>query len=174
MKDYILLLPVIFIIHDMEEIIGLKWFFNNNHWLYDRFPKLMNGFRMLSTARFALGVYEEFIPIFGVSLLAYYFPCKALYGLWFGIFLSLAGHFLVHIGQAVYIRKYIPCLITTLVCLPVSVIILVKAAGFLTFDIPTVIYTALGIAVMIANMILLFRFVLSDRSAGRRRLKENK
>ena len=173
MKDYILLLPIIFIIHDMEEIIGFERFFNNNPWLYDRFPKLMNGFCGLSTARFALGVYEEFIPFFGVSLLAYYFPGKVVYGLWFGMFLSLAGHFLIHIGQAIYIRKYIPCLITTLACLPVSVIILIKAAKLMVFDAPTVICVTLGTAVMIINMALLFRFVLFDRSAGRNKQEEN-
>lgn len=27
MKEFLLLLPVIFIIHDMEEIVGFGWFF---------------------------------------------------------------------------------------------------------------------------------------------------
>ena len=30
MREYLLLLPIIFIFHDMEEIIGFGWFFRNN------------------------------------------------------------------------------------------------------------------------------------------------
>ena len=107
MKDYILLLPIIFIFHDMEEIIGFDRFFKKNPDLFERFPKVTAPYRDFRTAGFALAVYEEFIPFFGVSLLAYYFPNDILYGLWFGIFLSLAAfvlmianlkfaHFLMH------------------------------------------------------------------------------
>ena len=105
MKDYILLLPIIFIFHDMEEIIGFGRFFKKNPDLFERCPKTLAPYRNFSTAGFALAVYEEFIPFFGVSLLAYYFPNYILYGLWFGIFLSLAAHLLVHLGHALYIRK---------------------------------------------------------------------
>ncbi len=105
MKDYILLLPIIFIFHDMEEIIGFGRFFKKNPDLFERFPKVTAPYRDFSTAGFALAVYEEFIPFFGVSLLAYYFPNEILYGLWFGIFLSLAAHLLVHIGHSLYIKN---------------------------------------------------------------------
>ena len=108
MRDYILLLPIIFIFHDMEEIVGFGWFFRNNPYVFERFPKVTNTYRGFTHMGFASAVYEEFIPFFGVSLLAYYFPGKVLYGLWFGIFMALAGHFLLHIGHTIHIRKYIP------------------------------------------------------------------
>ncbi|MCR5147896.1 MAG: HXXEE domain-containing protein [Eubacterium sp.] len=44
MKGYILLLPIIFIFHDMEEIVGFEWFFRRNPNLYDRFPRVMKDF----------------------------------------------------------------------------------------------------------------------------------
>jgi len=93
MKDFILLLPIIFIFHDMEELVGFGYFFRKNPWLYERFPKVMKNYKGFTNEGFALGVYEEFIPFFGVSLLAFYFPGKILYALWFGIFLSLLAHF---------------------------------------------------------------------------------
>ena len=74
LKDYILLLPIIFIFHDMEEIIGFGCFFRKNPWLFDRFPKVMKNYRGFTNEGFAIGVYEEFIPFFGVSLLAHFFP----------------------------------------------------------------------------------------------------
>jgi hypothetical protein len=74
MKEYILLLPIIFIFHDMEEVVGFGYFFKKNHDLYDRFPRVTKAYRNFKTEGFAAAVYEEFIPFFGVSLLVYYFP----------------------------------------------------------------------------------------------------
>ena len=151
MKDYILLLPLIFIFHDMEEIAGFIWFFKRNTYLFDRFPKVMNTYRGMTHEGFALAVYEEFIPFFGVSLLAYYFPCDILYGLWYGIFLTLLGHFFIHIGHSIYIRKYIPCVITSAICLPLSVIILVKCALLMGWNISILISAASAVIFMIVN-----------------------
>lgn len=53
MKDYILLLPIIFIFHDMEEIIGFGRFFKKNPDLFERFPKATAPYRDFNTARFA-------------------------------------------------------------------------------------------------------------------------
>lgn len=68
MKQYLLLLPIIFIIHDMEEIIGFRWFFRNNPTIFDRFPRITKAYKDCTTAGMALAVYEEFIPFFGISL----------------------------------------------------------------------------------------------------------
>lgn len=152
MREYILLLPILFIFHDMEEIAGLIWFFKRNTYLFDRFPKVMNTYRGMTHTGFALAVYEEFIPFFGVSLLAYYFPNDVLYGLWFGIFMSLAGHFFIHIGHSIYIRKYIPCVITSSICLPISILILIKCAGLMDWNTASMISTVVGIIFMIVNM----------------------
>ena len=151
MRDYILLLPLIFIFHDMEELAGFGWFFRKNPWLFERYPKVMNTYHGFTNEGFTLAVYEEFIPFFGVSLLAYYFPCSFLYGLWYGIFLSLLGHFFIHICHTVYIRKYIPCVATSIICLPISAFILVRCAAFMNADAVTVLAAAGGIVLMLAN-----------------------
>ena len=155
MKEYLLLLPIIFIFHDMEEIIGFGWFFRKNPWLYERFPKLMKLYIGFTEMGMAVGVYEEFFLFGGVSLLAFYFPCKLLYAVWYGFFLALTGHFVVHIGHTIYIRKYIPSFITSLISLPISVIVLIRAASFLTFDLVTVLGIALSVLLMIGNFFLL-------------------
>lgn len=151
MRDYILLLPIIFIFHDMEELAGFGWFFKKNPYLFERFPKVMNTYRGFTNEGFTLAVYEEFIPFFGLSLLAYYFPCDILYGLWFGMFLALFGHFFIHIGHSVYIRKYIPCVATSIICVPISSYILVKCALLTDFNIVTIIFIVVGTALMIVN-----------------------
>ena len=152
MKEFILLLPIIFIFHDMEEVVGFCWFFRKNPWLYDKFPRIMKAYRGITNEGMAAGVYEEFIPFFGVSLLAYFYPNRILYAVWFGIFLSLAGHFIVHIGQTIYLRKYIPSFITSVICLPISTNILLRCARVMTFDSVTIITIIVSIIVMMVNL----------------------
>ena len=151
MREYLLLLPIIFIFHDMEEIVGIEWFYSNNAWLFERYPKILKTYKGMTHMGFSAAVYEEFIPFFGVSLFAYYFPGQVVFALWYGIFLALAGHFLIHIGQALAIRKYIPCVITSLICLPVSIVILVKSAPYIEWNAFAVAIVISGIFLMLAN-----------------------
>ena len=152
MREYVLLLPIIFIFHDMEEIIGFGWFFKNNPELFDRFPIITKAYKDFTTAGMALAVYEEFIPFFGVSILAYFFPGKILYSIWLGIFLSLAGHFIIHIIHVIILRKYIPSFITSLICLPLSIAIITKSIHYISFDLASVFSVIMGVLLMIINL----------------------
>ena len=162
MREYVLLLPIIFIFHDMEEIIGFGWFFRNNPGIFDRFPMITKAYKDYTTAGMALAVYEEFIPFFGISLMAYYFENDVLYTLWFGLMISLTAHFLVHVGQSIYVKKYIPSLITSIICLPVSVIILIKSSQYMVFSLSTILLIVGSILFMVANLrfahLLMHRF----------------
>ena len=71
MREYLLLLPIIFIFHDMEEIVGIERFYSKNRWLFERYPKILRSYKGLTHMGFSAAVYEEFIPFFGVSLLAF-------------------------------------------------------------------------------------------------------
>lgn len=171
MREYLLLLPIIFIFHDMEEIVGIEWFYSNNAWLFERYPKILKTYKGMTHMGFSAAVYEEFIPFFGVSLFAYYFPGQVVFALWYGIFLALAGHFLIHIGQALAIRKYIPCVITSLICLPVSIVILVKSAPYIEWNAFAVAIVIAGILLMLANfkaahMVMHYVNKRADSAAG--------
>ena len=162
MREYVLLLPIIFIFHDMDEIIGFGWFFRNNPGIFDRFPMITKAYKDYTTAGMALAVYEEFIPFFGISLMAYYFENDVLYTLWFGLMISLTAHFLVHVGQSIYVKKYIPSLITSIICLPISVIILIKSSQYMVFSLSTILLIVGSILFMVANLrfahLLMHRF----------------
>ncbi len=152
MRDYILLLPIIFIFHDMEEIIGFGWFFRNNPEIFERFPRITKAYKDFTTAGMALAVYEEFIPFFGIGLLAYYFENDVLNALWYGLMLSLTVHFIVHIAQSIYIRKYVPSLITSIICLPISVVILINSSKYMNFSLMSVVIIFASIILMMANL----------------------
>ena len=136
----------------MEEIVGFERFFTKNPDLFDRHPKIMKAYKGFKTDGFALAVYEEFIPFFGISLLAYFFPGNILYSLWYSLMLSLTGHFVIHIGQSLYIRKYIPSLITSIICLTLSLAILIRCAGDIEFSLMTVLFIIIGVAIMMMNL----------------------
>jgi len=155
MKEFLLLLPIIFIIHDMEEIVGFGWFFRRNPWVYKRYPNVTKTYKNFKTDIFAASVYEEFIPFFGVSLVAYYFPNYILSAFWYGLMLALTAHFVIHIGLSIYIRKFIPSVITSALLLPICIFILIKTAEFLIFDYITI----FSIVISIIVMILVLRFV---------------
>lgn len=152
MREYTLLLPILFIFHDMEEIIGFGSFFKKNPSLFEQYPRITKAYRVFSTEGMALGVYEEFIPFFGVSLLTYFFSNKILNTVWFGLMLSLAVHYVIHIILCICIRKIIPSLITSLICLPVSVLIIVKCIPLLRFDSLTPVLIVSTAVLMMLNL----------------------
>ncbi|MCB2360887.1 HXXEE domain-containing protein [Clostridium estertheticum] len=62
------LFPLLFIFHDLEEIIFMQaWISKNRLYLCERFPilskKLLPHFDNITTSSFAFGVAEEFILI---------------------------------------------------------------------------------------------------------------
>jgi hypothetical protein len=62
-------------------------------------------------------------------------------------------HFIIHIGQAILIRQYIPATITSIICLPISLQILYKC--FLTIKSEwwyVAIFIVVGILVVAVNL----------------------
>ena len=169
MKDYILLLPLIYLFHDFEEIIGFGWFFRRNPEIFTKYPRLTAAYREYTDVGMAVGVFEQFLLFFGgSSVLAFYFPSRALYGVWYAMLLGLTAHFAVHIGICIYIRRYVPSLITSLICLPVGVLLLIKTAGLMTFDMLTVVSAAVTIPAMMLNMKLahIGMFMIGKKLSG--------
>ena len=69
---------------------------------------------------FALAVFEEFILVLSITLLAYFTQSRVFELIWLGGFVAFALHLLLHIGQSILLRKYIPALITSTICFPIS------------------------------------------------------
>lgn len=66
MHTYIWLFPLLFIFHDMEEIIGIiPWLHRNHKFLSEKYPAItraiMKQYGQASTEGFALAVFEELL-----------------------------------------------------------------------------------------------------------------
>lgn len=113
------LLPVLFMIHDFEELIMINvWKKRNKNYIEElkaqnkKVPYDFSG----STASYAIGIFEEFIIISVVTLLSYLFNN---YILWYGLFIAVTLHFFAHIYLYIKFKRYVPGNITTIIFTPI-------------------------------------------------------
>ena len=82
MKEYVWLFPIIFMFHDMEEIIGFKFFLRQNTAeLQKRFPFILRRYKDFSTEGFAL-VAGAFMTLGAILVFVNIFIAQKLMG-WF-------------------------------------------------------------------------------------------
>lgn len=151
------LLPVVFMLHDFEEIVLLRpWLSRHREALLERFPglarRLLPAGLRLSTNAFALIVAEEFALLAFVTLLAVEL---ALYDLWVGVLIAFALHLLVHLGQALALREYVPVVATSAAALPYCVWALVAMDARVPLDWGAAIaWAGVATVVLVANLVL--------------------
>ena len=110
------LFPVVFIIHDFEEIIMMRpWISKNSQMLKKRFPVLYPKFiskaGKLSTSSFALVVLEEFILL---VIITYITVEYGFYSMWTGLLMAFFLHLIIHLIQSLVVRIYTPFIITSM------------------------------------------------------------
>lgn len=147
------LLPIIFMFHDFEEIIMMKaWLGKNADEAASRFPflsKLLSKQKKLSTAAFALEVAEEFILI---SIITFFAVEQELHALWTGLLLVFFLHLIMHVGQFVVYRKYVPVIITSILSIPYCIYALAFISGYVNWA-----------SVLFLSLILLVAAILNLR-----------
>ena len=126
MQNYQLLvwlLPIVFMLHDFEEIIFMEnWFSHNREKLLKRVPKLapkiLSHTDQLTTARIALGVACMFLLVVAVTLIS---VISGVYYVWLAGFIVFSIHLFVHIAQSLVLRSYVPAVATSILALPYSI-----------------------------------------------------
>lgn len=108
------LFPIVFILHDFEELImGPSWIRKHGDEVARRFPFLagtVKRLRKVSASGYAMMVLIMFILVSGVTLISELF---GLFNLWAGAVVVFLIHFLLHIGQFVAFRGYVPVIVTS-------------------------------------------------------------
>ena len=157
-KVLVWLFPVIFIFHDFEEIIFVQpWISRNSLYLSKRFPALskrvLPHFGKITTASFAAGVAEEFLLISIITAVSY---MTTWYSLWIGLFIAFTIHLIIHCFQALAIGKYVPSVVTSIICLPLCAYIINDLIKSFAVD-TIVLYSVLGLVIMAVNLIAVHR-----------------
>lgn len=112
---FYLLFPILFMLHDFEEIIwGHKWLKKNIYLI--NVPKAVQKELMyvakLSTRQFTFVVMEEFVLCSAISIFAFYGKLRWLFlGIMVGYFL----HCIMHVLQCIYLKSYIPLVISAII-----------------------------------------------------------
>ena len=92
MAFYLWMFPLLFIFHDMEEIIGLvPWIRLNETLLAQKAPTILKIHKEMTTEGFALAVFEEFFLVLSITLLAYFTQSRVLELVWLGGICSLCA-----------------------------------------------------------------------------------
>ncbi|QUH19513.1 HXXEE domain-containing protein [Alkaliphilus sp. B6464] len=150
--------PILFIFHDFEEIIFMQpWISKNRRYLCERFPmlskRLLPHFDNITTSSFAFGVAEEFILISIVTVISY---LTNWYNLWVGLFIAFTLHLVIHCFQTLIVRKYVPAIITSIICLPICIYIIRHIVQL--FQLSTVVfYSILGFIIMVVNLCIIHK-----------------
>ena len=122
MERFVWLFPVLLMFHDMEEIIGLgTWLKKNRKLLDEKYPKLSERYRLYSTEGMAFAVYEEFLVSLVICMVALATDNRFIRLFWLGAFVAYTLHLVIHMGQAIVAKGYIPALITGIFSFPICV-----------------------------------------------------
>jgi len=157
------LLPIVFMIHDFEEIIFFKpWINRNKDYLSKKFPNISKRFlpRMenLSTSAFTLAVAEEFLLLSLITVGSVLFDN---YLLWLAAFMGFFVHLFVHLVQWIILRQYIPAIYTTFLALIYCAYALYEIISKNVFQVSEIVFwTIIGFVLVGVN--LLFAHKLAE------------
>jgi hypothetical protein len=152
------LFPVIFMIHDFEEVIMFKpWVTKNAGFIKKRFPRLaarmLPHMEDLSTSSFALGVAGMFLMVSAVTLISVELD---LYCLWAAAVIGYFIHLIVHVGQFLVVRRYVPVVITSIITAPYCVWALSVVNGRHPLPTgPTLLWSAVAFAVIAGAVVFM-------------------
>lgn len=147
MENIFWLLPVIFMLHELEEILGFRIWIRDNSYVQDKYKFLKIIFNNYLPERFVVIVIEEYILIIIITFVSIYFK---IYYLWICTFIVFGIHLLIHIVQSIIIKKYIPALLTSIILLPITILIVSK----------TLIYYNYPSNLLIGTTIFMFIFMI--------------
>lgn len=158
LKWFAWLFPLLFIVHDMEEIILAKHWCKKNLKQYIHLPITPFG-NTKSTAGFTIGVYEELILWIIVTVFS---NISGFYGLWYGLLVANIVHLILFhiILLPVSYRHYVPGEITAWITVIPCCYILKLANNILEYSIGEItIWVTIGIVFAFVNMKILHRSV---------------
>ncbi len=163
MSFIVWMLPVIFMLHDFEEIImaevwGKRYKKRINTVWPKRQPFGLNYIQHCHTPTFSIGVEVEFVLFTVISLLSVIFQN---YFIWYGAFLGVVIHMIIiHVSICFQFKNYVPGVITSIIFLGPSIWFLYKAEEIVHYRGGTVALACLlGIALMMIIIPLLHKLM---------------
>ena len=114
------MLPILFILHDFEEIIFMPLWKTRHHQKLETFKKPFFG-SVTQGSAFAVGVLEEFIILVFISGF-----CQITHNtlLYLSFVIAYTAHFMIHYIMCLQFRGYVPGVVTVTLELPIVLMII--------------------------------------------------
>lgn len=114
------MLPILFILHDFEEIIFMPLWKTRHHQKLETFKKPFFG-SVTQGSAFAVGVLEEFIILVFISGF-----CQIIHNslLYLSFVIAYTAHFIIHYIMCLQFRGYVPGVVTVTLELPMVLMII--------------------------------------------------
>jgi hypothetical protein len=162
------MLPVIFMIHDFEEIIMVEvWDKRFHDRIMKKFPKRrpfgLGVTYAWQTPTLSIAVAIEFVLF---SLVSYLSVAYQNYFLWFSAYLGLLLHMvIIHILGCIWFKGYVPGAVTSAILLIPGIVYLLKTQSILKVNPPTFLLAgAIGLAMLAVLLPALHAFMgVADR-----------
>lgn len=163
MNFIVWMLPVIFMIHDFEEIIMAEvWGKRYRKEINTVWPKMqpfgLKYIHVCQTPTFSIGVGFEFLLFSLISLFSVLFRN---YFLWYSAFLGVTLHLvLAHMFMCIKFKHYVPGIITSIIFLLPSIWFLFTAKNILHYSISIILLACLlGFVLMITMIPILHKLM---------------
>jgi hypothetical protein len=147
MNAIVWLFPILFMIHDFEEIIFINaWRKKYKHYLCTCTMKKKPFADFESTASFSIGVEIIFLIFSFISLFSVIFNN---YYIWYGFFFFITVHFVtIHFSLVFNFKHYVPGFITSIIFLPISIYILYTATLILRYSSTKIVLSCVACSVL--------------------------
>lgn len=148
------LLPVVFMIHELEEIIMMRpWYVKNERFIRARFSRLapqISRTGSLSASAIALVAGEEFMILIAVTLISVEY---GFYSLWAGFLIGFLLHLVFHIGTFFVMGRYVPYIITSVLAAIYSVWALAALYGTEVLQpVDVTLWTIFAVVLIVINL----------------------
>jgi len=139
-------LPLLFMLHDFEEIIFIRGWKNKRQNMEKKGP--FEDFQ--STESFSLAVAEEFLIFSAITLWSVF---RGQYRLWYGAFFAVIFHLMGHVIISIKQRRYTPGVVTSILLFPAGLFLLYRSAHLLPYSLGTLVLSCLlSSLLLIANL----------------------
>ncbi|MDS0524331.1 HXXEE domain-containing protein [Clostridium sp. SHJSY1] len=148
------LLPILFILHDFEEIIMIKaWRKRYKNYLDTCKMRKKPYQDFQSTAEFSIGVEIIFVIFLIITVFTVIFNN---YYVWYGFLFTFTAHFIVaHFNLCYRFKHYVPGVVTSILFLPLTIYLLFKATILLKFNLYQIIVSCIFTGI-IGYLIVIF------------------
>lgn len=148
--------PIVFMMHELEEIIWMPDFYKRIYSSKKQLPKVVeNTLKESNSKKFSFIVLEEFLLLGFATVLCYSY---SQYNLYVAITVGYGIHIVGHVIQALFLRQYVPGLITGIISI-VIMWILVKNVLF-ELDVSKIVIMFIPITIIIfLNLFLCHKYV---------------